>query len=100
VVELDWRIKFRVGGIVREKIQGFIFGGFLKYLVNPVNPVIIINEEDKAVEKWKCDVCGYIYDPKEGDPDNGVEPGTPFDKLPDGWICPVCGAGKDVFTKI
>lgn len=52
------------------------------------------------MEKWKCEVCEYIYDPKEGDPDNGVEPGTPFDKLPDNWVCPVCGAGKDVFTKI
>ncbi len=52
------------------------------------------------MEKWKCEVCDYIYDPKEGDPDHGIEPGTPFDKLPDDWICPVCGAGKDVFTKV
>ena len=52
------------------------------------------------MEKWECSVCGYIYDPKEGDPDNGVEPGTPFDKLPDSWVCPVCGAGKDMFTKL
>ncbi len=52
------------------------------------------------MEKWKCEVCGYIYDPKEGDPDNGVESGTSFDNLPDDWVCPVCGAGKDVFTKI
>ena len=54
----------------------------------------------KIMEKWECSVCGYIYDPKEGDPDNGVEPSTPFDKLPDNWICPVCGAGKDMFVKL
>ncbi len=52
------------------------------------------------MEKWKCEVCEYIYDPQEGDPDNGARQGTPFDKLPDGWICPVCGAGKDMFVKI
>ena len=52
------------------------------------------------MEKWECSICGYIYDSKEGDPDNEVEPGTPFDKLPDNWVCPVCGAGKDMFVKL
>ena len=52
------------------------------------------------MEKWKCLVCGYIYDPAEGDPDNGVEPNTPFDKLPDDWVCPDCGAGKEDFEKM
>jgi flavin reductase (DIM6/NTAB) family NADH-FMN oxidoreductase RutF/rubredoxin len=51
------------------------------------------------VDKYECSVCGYVYDPTKGDPDNGVAPGTPFDKLPDGWVCPVCGAGKDQFNK-
>jgi rubredoxin len=53
-----------------------------------------------TMEKWECLVCGYIYDPAEGDPDGGIEPGTPFDDLPDDWICPDCGVGKDMFEKL
>ncbi len=49
--------------------------------------------------KWKCTVCGYIYDPEEGDPENNVPPGTPFEKLPEDWVCPACGAPKDMFEK-
>jgi len=48
----------------------------------------------------QCSVCGYIYYPEAGDPDNGVAPGTAFEELPDHWICPVCGAGKDEFEVI
>ena len=51
------------------------------------------------MERYVCLVCGYIYDPREGDPDFGVEPGTPFSKLPEDWIWPVCGASKDQFEK-
>ena len=47
--------------------------------------------------KYICKLCGYIYDPQLGDPDNSVPPGTPFDKRPENWVCPVCGAGKDEF---
>jgi rubredoxin len=50
------------------------------------------------MKKYKCDVCGYIYDPAEGDPDGGAAPGTPFENLPDDWSCPVCGAAKDDFS--
>jgi rubredoxin len=52
------------------------------------------------MDKYRCVVCGYIYDPAEGDPDNGVNPGTPFEDLPDDWVCPVCGATKDQFEKV
>ena len=51
------------------------------------------------MEKWKCKICGYIYDPENGDPDAGVAPGTPFEKLQDDWVCPMCGAPKDMFEK-
>lgn len=51
-----------------------------------------------AMKKYICEVCGYVYDPAEGDPDNGVAPGTPFEKIPESWVCPVCGAGKDQFS--
>lgn len=50
--------------------------------------------------KYRCTVCGYIYDPTKGDPDNGVNPGTAFEELPDTWVCPECGVGKDMFEKI
>jgi rubredoxin len=52
------------------------------------------------MDKWKCEVCGYVYDPKEGDPDGGIAPGTPFEQIPGDWVCPICGAAKDQFTKI
>jgi flavin reductase (DIM6/NTAB) family NADH-FMN oxidoreductase RutF/rubredoxin len=62
-----------------------------------------IEERKEAVSKmakYRCTVCGYIYDPALGDPDGGVKPGTPFDKIPDTWVCPVCGASKDQFEKV
>jgi rubredoxin len=60
----------------------------------------IQSEENTTMEKYVCTVCGYIYEPESGDPDNGVEPGTAFKDLPDDWICPVCGASKDLFEKV
>lgn len=51
------------------------------------------------MEKYKCTVCGYVYDPEVGDPDSGITLGTPFEKIPDDWVCPVCGASKDKFEK-
>ncbi|WP_083963590.1 rubredoxin [Spirochaeta cellobiosiphila] len=51
------------------------------------------------MKKYVCDVCGYIYDPTEGDPDNDVEAGTPFEEIPDDWVCPMCGAEKDDFSE-
>ncbi|AGB40750.1 rubredoxin [Halobacteroides halobius DSM 5150] len=49
------------------------------------------------MQKYVCTVCGYVYDPEEGDPDAGIEPGTPFEELPEDWECPLCGVGKDMF---
>jgi flavin reductase (DIM6/NTAB) family NADH-FMN oxidoreductase RutF/rubredoxin len=57
-------------------------------------------EEKSNMAKYKCTVCGYIYDPAVGDPDGGIKPGTPFGEIPDSWVCPVCGASKDQFEKI
>jgi rubredoxin len=56
-------------------------------------------KETEEMQKYKCTVCGYIYDPENGDPDSGINPGTPFEKLPDDWVCPVCGAEKSLFEK-
>ncbi|MFH1201604.1 MAG: rubredoxin [Candidatus Omnitrophota bacterium] len=52
------------------------------------------------MEKYRCTVCGYIYDPAVGDPDNGINAGTAFSDLPDTWVCPECGVSKDMFEKI
>jgi rubredoxin/flavin reductase (DIM6/NTAB) family NADH-FMN oxidoreductase RutF len=57
-------------------------------------------EENKKMDKYECSVCGYIYDPALGDPDGGIKPGTAFEDIPDGWVCPVCGASKDQFKKV
>jgi rubredoxin len=59
-----------------------------------------LNILGEAMEKWECTVCGYIYDPEEGDPDNGISGGTSFEDLPEDWVCPECGAGKDQFEKL
>ncbi|MFC1942703.1 rubredoxin [Chloroflexota bacterium] len=63
-------------------------------------------EEEKPKEgssgtaKYKCSVCGYVYEPEKGDPDGGVKPGTPFQDIPDAWVCPVCGAEKSKFERM
>ncbi len=55
------------------------------------------NGENNGMQKYLCAVCGYIYDPTEGDPDSGIAPGTAFEDIPDDWVCPVCGVGKEDF---
>lgn len=59
------------------------------------------NKENSGgnMDRYVCSVCGYVYDPKVGDPDGGIAPGTKFEDLPDDWICPVCGAAKKAFVK-
>lgn len=50
--------------------------------------------------KYECTLCGWIYDPEVGDPDGDIEPGTAFKDLPEDWVCPECGAGKEDFEKV
>ena len=52
------------------------------------------------MKKYICINCGYIYDPEKGDSSSGIPPGTPFEKLPDSWRCPICGADKTMFKKM
>ncbi|OGS21815.1 MAG: High molecular weight rubredoxin [Elusimicrobia bacterium RIFOXYA2_FULL_40_6] len=59
-----------------------------------------LQQEGIQMAKYKCTVCGYIYEPEKGDPDSGVNPGTAFEQIPDTWVCPVCGVKKDQFEKI
>jgi rubredoxin len=51
------------------------------------------------MDKYVCTVCGYVYDPAQGEPDNDIAPGTAFDDLPEDYECPVCGASKEDFEK-
>ncbi len=51
------------------------------------------------MQSYRCTICQYVYDPAVGDPDNGVAPGTPFSDIPDGWVCPICGVGKELFEE-
>jgi len=51
-------------------------------------------------QKYECMVCGYVYDPEVGDEENGITPGTAFEDLPDDWVCPECGVGKEDFEPL
>ena len=52
------------------------------------------------MQKHVCDLCGYVYDPEQGDSAAGIKPGTPFADLPSDWVCPLCGVGKDKFYAV
>ena len=52
------------------------------------------------MNKWRCRLCGYVYDPEEGDDDNDIQPDTPFDDLPTDWVCPDCGASREEFDEL
>lgn len=56
-------------------------------------------KEEEKMDKYICKVCGYVYDPEKGDPDGGIAPGTKFKDIPDDWVCPICGVGKEDFEK-
>jgi rubredoxin len=55
--------------------------------------------EELIMKEYVCTICGYIYDPAVGDPDNGIAPGTPFEEIPESWVCPLCGVGKENFEE-
>ena len=52
-----------------------------------------------AMKRYVCEVCGYVYDEAQGDPDNGVAAGTSWEDVPEDWVCPLCGVGKDQFVE-
>lgn len=52
------------------------------------------------MKKYRCSVCGYVYDPEAGEPDEGIDPGTAFADIPDDWVCPDCGADKSFFEEV
>lgn len=74
----------------------------IKKGITPEKAATYLKVETKttSLEKYRCTICGYVYDPEMGDPENNVPPGTPFENLPDNWVCPVCGASKKEFERI
>lgn len=71
-----------------EEVRAYIIGICLECL------------KEEKMDKYRCTVCGYIYDPEKGDIDGGIKPGTPFEDIPEDWVCPVCGVSKDDFEKV
>ena len=59
--------------------------------------VLKVKIKENIMQKYVCTVCHYEYDPAVGDPDNGIQPGTAFEDLPEDWTCPLCAVGKDMF---
>ena len=62
--------------------------------------LLISKKERNIMKKYICDVCGWIYDPEVGDPEGGIAPGTAFEDIPDDWVCPLCGVGKEDFSPV
>ena len=71
-----------------------LYGGLLYNL----NNFRQLYKKEVIMTKYVCNVCGYVYEPIDGDPDNGIAPGTPFEDIPDDWTCPLCGVGKENFS--
>jgi len=90
--------------VIREDVcMTYDYYHQIKRGVTPKTSPSYVEERKEAapkMAKYECTLCGYIYDPELGDPDGGIEPGTPFEKIPDDWVCPICGASKDQFEKI
>ena len=83
-----------------EVIKEVDVGSHTIFIGSLVDADVISDEVVLKMAKYECTVCGYIFDPVLGDPDGDIAPGTPFEELPDDWVCPVCGADKSEFEKI
>jgi rubredoxin len=71
-------------------------------LTDPLRIGVLVADKNERpiMSKYRCTVCGYIYEPEKGDPTQDIKPGTSFIDLPDSWVCPDCGVSKDMFEKI
>jgi flavin reductase (DIM6/NTAB) family NADH-FMN oxidoreductase RutF/rubredoxin len=90
------------GVLTEEEPMTYAFYHEVKGGKSPKSAPTYIQDEPKAsppakARRYVCSLCGYVYDPEKGDPDSGIAPGTPFENIPDGWVCPVCGAERDKF---
>ena len=78
--------------VSKRIIPIFTFGRISTFLIYTPNMF--------CMKKYICTACEWVYDPAVGDPDGGIAPGTPFEDIPDDWVCPVCGLGKDAFEEV
>ena len=88
---------------IAKHLSNRIFPDIQQYLSdnNYKNKIINIKKKKgNIMKKYVCDVCGWIYDPEVGDPEGGIAPGTAFEDIPDDWVCPLCGVGKDDFSPV
>ncbi len=88
---------------IAKHLSNRIFPDIQQYLSDNDYKNKIINIKKKKgniMKKYVCDVCGWIYDPEVGDPEGGIAPGTAFEDIPDDWVCPLCGVGKDDFSPV
>lgn len=91
--------------LIHINVQSVLFP-YLNYLIDrsvrrnrfQKGATIKGKELEMKLNKYICDICGWIYDPEIGDPDSGIDPGTPFEEIPDDWVCPVCGVDKSNFS--
>ena len=91
-----------------EMLDDFL--NFDRKMIHEKYEVIVAEKEGKKSEtakstrqqsqKWKCTVCGYVYDPEKGDSEHNINPGTRFEDLPEEWVCPVCFSPKKAFTQL
>jgi rubredoxin len=84
------------------KSTALTFFGLLSFIISgrPERANAQSGKDAPDMSKYICEICGYIYDPEKGDPSEGIPAGTPFEKLPDSWRCPVCGVDKTMFKKM
>ena len=88
---------------IAKHLSNRIFLDIQQYLSDNDYKNKIINKKKKKgniMKKYVCDVCGWIYDPEVGDPEGGIAPGTAFEDIPEDWVCPLCGVGKDDFSPV
>lgn len=99
-----------IGKVVESEVLGdvepmtYAYYHQIKGGKSPKTAPTYIQEEGGSTKtsasgKYKCKICGYIYDPATGDPEGGIKPGTSFEDLPDSWVCPICNAPKSEFEK-
>ena len=89
--------------LTEEEPMTYAYYHEIKRGLTPKTAPTYIKEEKKEgnkMAKYRCTICGYIYDPEKGDPESGNPLGTPFQELPDEWVCPICRATKDQFEKV
>ena len=91
----DYRKKSYLCNVYQRIVQQYLSDRELKN-----KNIYIKRRKENIMKKYVCDVCGWVYDPKVGDPEGGIAPGTAFEDIPEDWVCPLCGVGKDDFSLV